>query len=345
MNFRMQTFILIMSLLCVAFVEAQYLDTSNAELQRRDGETSAAMERLCRMTSQQSAIINNTLYLMGGSVVYGSDSTWKDRSSQIAAPNTYLRAIDLTQDFNLSDGFLHTHRYDIPSDVPDIAEGHLWADEDRLVLVGGLSERVNKTFPNYTAPTASYEVWSYDLGSKDDRIWKTLSMRGGNKIMRAFNAAGTYVANLRKGFLLGGMVAHDSQSTVPLSMGDVDVGGLLIWDGAKESWENKSTPWKRRHSAGGFYLPYGEQGILAFFGGLTEEGNKLAYDNLTFPMNKIDIYDIAKDEWYHQNTTGNIPSHRANFCGQVASAPDNSSHQIYIFGGTGANSLLSSDVY
>lgn len=37
--------------------------------------------------------------------------------------------------------------------------------------------------------------------------------------------------------------------------------------------------------------------------------------------------------WYQQNTTGDIPQARINFCTVAVSAPDNSSHHIYMYGG------------
>ncbi|KAJ6116155.1 hypothetical protein N7523_005577 [Penicillium sp. IBT 18751x] len=57
-------------------------------------------------------------------------------------------------------------------------------------------------------------------------------------------------------------------------------------------------------------------------------------------MTTIPIYDIAQDQWYLQNTTGDTPSSaRASFCSTLASASDGSSHNVYIYGGyNGQNS-------
>ncbi|EED11784.1 hypothetical protein TSTA_109640 [Talaromyces stipitatus ATCC 10500] len=56
-------------------------------------------------------------------------------------------------------------------------------------------------------------------------------------------------------------------------------------------------------------------------------------------MQEVAIYDIASKIWYSQNTTGDIPSARALFCSVYASAADNSSHNIYIYGGYDGNDL------
>ena len=52
-------------------------------------------------------------------------------------------------------------------------------------------------------------------------------------------------------------------------------------------------------------------------------------------MNIVHIFDIATDTWFTQRTTAQVmnPSGRINMCSVVASAEDNSSHNIYIYGG------------
>ena len=52
-------------------------------------------------------------------------------------------------------------------------------------------------------------------------------------------------------------------------------------------------------------------------------------------MNKVNIFDIATRTWFSQYTTAemNYPSDRSKFCSVVATAADNSSYNIYIYGG------------
>jgi hypothetical protein len=47
----------------------------------------------------------------------------------------------------------------------------------------------------------------------------------------------------------------------------------------------------------------------------------------------LNVYDIANSEWFHQKTSGDTPGVRVNPCAVIASAPDASSFQIYVFGG------------
>ena len=49
----------------------------------------------------------------------------------------------------------------------------------------------------------------------------------------------------------------------------------------------------------------------------------------------VSIFDIATDTWFTQLTTAHekFPTSRDTFCSVVATAEDNSSHNIYIYGG------------
>lgn len=63
-------------------------------------------------------------------------------------------------------------------------------------------------------------------------------------------------------------------------------------------------------------------------------------------MDSINIYDIAKESWYTQRTSGQIPRDRFAFCTSVAVASDNSSYNIIIHGGVGMNNIEAfSDTY
>lgn len=50
-------------------------------------------------------------------------------------------------------------------------------------------------------------------------------------------------------------------------------------------------------------------------------------------MKTVSVYDIDKGVWYLQDTSGTIPDQLTQGCTVVASAPDNSSHNIYWYGG------------
>jgi hypothetical protein len=39
-------------------------------------------------------------------------------------------------------------------------------------------------------------------------------------------------------------------------------------------------------------------------------------------MNIIDVYDIAKSQWYKQSTSGPVPKYRVSACAAVAAAAE-----------------------
>lgn len=75
-----------------------------------------------------------------------------------------------------------------------------------------------------------------------------------------------------------------------------------------------------------FVPGWGVSGVLIGLAGGTAS-------EFTDDMSTLDVYDIATSTWYHQSTTGTAPGVRVNPCAVVASAPDASSFQIYLFGG------------
>ena len=70
-----------------------------------------------------------------------------------------------------------------------------------------------------------------------------------------------------------------------------------------------------------------------------------AYRQEKVPMNQIDVFDVSSlynsstpdGTWYKQNTTGDTPAGRIDFCLALASSEDGSSHNIYMYGGRGMN--------
>ena len=60
-------------------------------------------------------------------------------------------------------------------------------------------------------------------------------------------------------------------------------------------------------------------------------------------MQNISVYDVESQRWYQQLSSGDIPSWRFNGCAVAVTAPDKSSHSIYVFGGWGATSSQEND--
>ncbi|PYI02003.1 hypothetical protein BO78DRAFT_230974 [Aspergillus sclerotiicarbonarius CBS 121057] len=50
-------------------------------------------------------------------------------------------------------------------------------------------------------------------------------------------------------------------------------------------------------------------------------------------MQSILVYDTANEQWYTQESSGDVPSWRMSGCSVIVAAPDNSSYCIYVYGG------------
>jgi hypothetical protein len=93
------------------------------------------------------------------------------------------------------------------------------------------------------------------------------------------------------------------------------------------------------------YLPaVGESGVLVALGGRVYDGIHRPTSQDTgrlITFDAVDIFDIgsyrsdpaSNGTWYQQKTSGDVPPPRIDGCTVVGSAPDNSSHNIYMFGG------------
>lgn len=65
-------------------------------------------------------------------------------------------------------------------------------------------------------------------------------------------------------------------------------------------------------------------------------------------MRTVSVYDVASNNWYQQNTTGDFPPQLTLFCSVLGVAADRSSFNIYIYGGYDgiqSNSTPSDHVY
>jgi hypothetical protein len=86
------------------------------------------------------------------------------------------------------------------------------------------------------------------------------------------------------------------------------------------------------------YFPERADGVLVFIPGWGPSGVLIGLAggtefDFTHDLSVLDVYDIATSQWFHQQTTGEAPGVRVNPCAVIASAPDASSFQIYLFGG------------
>ncbi|WEW55363.1 hypothetical protein PRK78_000793 [Emydomyces testavorans] len=298
---------------------------------------------ICKRWSQQTAIVNGTLYMYGGRST--SDSSQKDKTWN----NAFL-SLDLKNDWDISSPKLKG--LPRPSGPPPVANGYLWNSYTSLFLYGGEFSDNPPTDP------VEFSLWEYDIpsgGWKEHRNPTTSkgknSDAGGKPVQRSAEGAGIAVPELGRGWYFGGHLDGYttkgwSQSiarvylksmieyTFPgFSNGEVEMDGSSKVAGADGVWRN-ITAGGLQDSAG---FTERADGVLVYVPGFGKEGIILGLaggTNATFTsMNVIDVYDIANSTWYKQATSGKTPDIRVNPCAVAASAADGSSTQVYLYGG------------
>ncbi|OQN99803.1 hypothetical protein B0A48_14573 [Cryoendolithus antarcticus] len=312
---------------------------AGVDLSRRDDSPTD----VCFRWAQQSAVVNGTLYLYGGQASTSegqTENTWN---------NDFL-TLDLTKSWDI--GTPSLTGLPQPSGPPAVALGTLWSSHESLFLYGG-----QVSWKPIVKP-GPYATWEYSI---PDQQWiehsnpKTSSGKSApsnnDPVQGASEGASISVPSLGRGFYFGGHLDEYTtqswanyiprqylQSLLEFTFPDranPQVDALSNGQNAGSDGNYRNVTEGGLQSKAGFtdradgilvYVPgFGDEGILIAMAGGTNE----TYTQ----MNNVDVYDIAKSEWYKQSTAGPTPTMRVNPCAGVAAAPDGSSYNIYMFGG------------
>ena len=299
--------------------------------------------KVCRRWAHQAADVNGTLYIYGGEAKRDKDqeeNTWN---------NNFL-ALDLTKDWSIDSPALSG--LEVPDGPPAVANGYLWHDYDNLYLYGG-----QFSDSPYTEP-APESLWRYSIKGKKWTEFKdpetsdgNFSAPAGEPVRRAAEGAGVSVPELGLSWYFGG---HLDWATVPGWSTDtkrVYLKSLLEFThpgytntGVEEISGSAAAADGgifRNITKGGVQaddFPERADGVLVFVPGWGERGVLIGLaggtaDTFTHNFETLTVYDIANSKWFHQETSGDAPDVRVNPCAVIASAPDASSFQIYMFGG------------
>lgn len=222
-------------------------------------------------------------------------------------------------------------------------DGSIFADNSSLYLYGG---GISVAYPAIGAPTALPPdgVWQYDLGSGQ---WSMAALSG-VPVNRSIIGMTAQSSSRPVAYYLGGVKEPASDPyfwTLPRATPYMDQG-LLVFEKGSLTVQNYSTSGLNEYgtAAAGFMAlieTVGSHGVLVAFGGISNvPGQPMnvtdEYDSsVQWNLSSVSVYDIGGQAWYQQNTTGDIPRWRYSGCSVVVSAPDQSSHSIFVFGGWG----------
>ncbi|EKG10828.1 Galactose oxidase/kelch beta-propeller [Macrophomina phaseolina MS6] len=280
----------------------------------------------CRRWGHQTAVVDRRLYIDGGQV------TWNPMSQN---PLNYTNTWFLYNDLDDAGSGMPQLHSDLNKsrDVPDLSGGVLWTDEVNkvLYLYGG----------EYTGATPeAFTPWAYDILLNQ---WNRTDVSAATGIQRVSYGAGVTVNETGVGYYLGGWL---NNQTVPGWGGKpMLTSNLIVYDFVNDAWTNNTGPDNTGRGEGVMvYLPASDKGLLIYFGGVIDPfANGTAVGDA---MSNIYVYDIASTKWYKQTATGDVPDMRRKFCGGATWAQDQSSYNIYIYGGQGiTNTTGYDDVY
>ncbi|KAI9786064.1 MAG: hypothetical protein M1835_003167 [Candelina submexicana] len=316
---------------------------------------------ICQFSGHQSIVFGNKLYVDGGMLQGKGDNgiDWKDyRDLRIYDFSNLTSRIDGGQ--NITSPALTV--IERPPQYLNTRLGTLWADTTRQYIYryGGNAIdpiSVRSALSQYSVQSAllQFDTQASNLHSPD--AWSLPHNATPPAITRLAYGAGARHAETGEGYYLGGFddligINHSSSQTEIAGMKP----NLVLWKGGdgggvSNSWVNqtvtvndKSDQITNPAGASGVlvHMPVGNKGMLMSLGGRPYEAGTAT----NFPLDVVRIYDIAAGKWYSQQTTGEIPQPRNNFCGVVATAKDNSSYNVYIHGGqTGGSPAGTDDVY
>lgn len=298
---------------------------------------------VCNRWSQQSALVNGTIYLYGGHTTTTADQpsdTWN---------NDFL-TIDVTKSWDIALPVIAGLPQ--PSGPPPVSNGYLWNSYDTLYLYGGEYSSDPITNPS------PYSLWQYDIASSTWTETQNPQTSAGNNsdggdqpVLGSAEGAGVSVPELGRGFYFAGhqdpyttpgwsqqiyriylkslleftFPGHSNDGVQSLSGGNT-AGSGGVWRNVTQGGIQDTAVFPNRADGVILYVPgYGVDGILVSMAGGTNESFT--------QMNVIDVYDVGSSTWYRQSTSGAYPILRVNPCAVAFSAPDGSSTNIYMFGG------------
>lgn len=242
---------------------------------------------VCTRWSQQSALVNGTIY------VYGGHATTQQGQTDNTWTNDFF-AIDVTKSWDI--GSPAVKGLPRPSGVPAVSNGYLWNSHDTLFLYGGEYSDSPPDNPDV------FSLWSYDIGAGSWSEHQGPKTSGGKNsdpadvaVQRSAEGAGISLPDLGRGFYFAGHLDEFTTSGWSNQIARVYLKSLVeytfpgfendavetlgngkkagsdgVWRNITEGGVQDTAQFSNRADSAIVYVPgYGAQGILINTGGGT----------------------------------------------------------------------------
>ncbi|KAI5812138.1 hypothetical protein BZA77DRAFT_297187 [Pyronema omphalodes] len=286
--------------------------------------------------------------------IYGGIMGWQPGFENYSGPkisDDYLSIIDVSKPFNKNHGFeSYEKRISLPDKMPRLTVSTMWPiAKDTLASFLGWHEvshyavdhkvsAITNVYPVNSKFTLDTTTNSWTVGQVKSTTNFVLQNNLDGALLRIGSQMSAWVPSIRRGYYLGGFLSKDA-ANITWDDGSRGVPGgasnMIIYDAASDSLNNASIPFDNVDGQL-VHLTTKDDEILINFGGSS---------TTIKTMTNFWIYSTKQNKWFSfrslQNT--NVPSIRKRFCAAVVSAPDNSSHQIFISGGDDDNAIIPFD--
>jgi len=210
------------------------------------------------------------------------------------------------------------------SESQDVRRPNLWynPDDNRVYRWGGW------TYYSLSYPSSFWSFEPFDNGSVTWLSAPDFTVNGlGADAYAPFGGASVVTDNAF--YSLGGSNTSSN----------IAVQGFVKYDFSSGQWSNSSSTAATSNGylvqAQAAYVSNFGGGFLAYVGGVvpdTQAYNPALYDTINLAdMSIITLYDLASETWHHQQTTGDIPPARSEFCMVGTPSYDKSSFDMYDF--------------
>ncbi|XP_014552037.1 hypothetical protein COCVIDRAFT_30500 [Bipolaris victoriae FI3] len=269
----------------------------------------------CRRWGHATAQIDSKLYIDGGMIA--------STPFQSNHTNPWLLFSDLNPSTVGAEMPAQYANLSKPGNIPSVSGGYTWADNTNKCFY-----QFGGEYPAGVSPT-DFSMWTYDVPLNQ---WNSTDTAGDKTIQRVSFGAGTQVEERGLGFYFGGWLSN--RTMVDWKGPPMATNGLIQFDMSTGDLKNISGPDDIGRAEGQLvYLPVSDSGVLIYFGGIEDTYRNGSFDAAN--MSTIHIYDMASSKWYTQTASGTAPPTRRQFCADVTWPDDQSSYNIYLYGGYG----------
>ncbi|CCX16201.1 Similar to Host cell factor; acc. no. Q9V4C8 [Pyronema omphalodes CBS 100304] len=288
--------------------------------------SSAKNRSICNLELASTALLGDRLYINGG-IINKKETT---NGSPFFKRSTLHRLlwIDLDKIFHWDNPPIGS--IEKPKEIRDLFHAGTFvmdADTELLHTFGGYKWADDASMNNTAVVTQG--LWLYNATASLTERWvPKIVSTSWNPLPKA-----------------GGMQwASDGETGVAYGMGGSE-NAEIEFRSKDRSWKKMMSTNPRTINTGGFlhHIPVGSRttGSLILFGGEDRDRRNRGPSKMN-SMSNIWIYDTQNDVWHKQTAIGStelsdIPDERSLGCSVVAPAPDNSSINIYVYGGTSQN--------